>query len=73
MTPLHSMSNADEAAYASYALIDVILERLQLAGVFDDAGVLAIIKTAEMRLAHHPNGAGGRAASFLRDAVIGQK
>jgi hypothetical protein len=38
MFPLHNPNNAEEAAYASYALIDVILERLQLAGVFDDAG-----------------------------------
>lgn len=66
-------NNAEEAAYAAYALIDALLERLQLVKVFDADGIRAIIKTAEMRLANHPNHASSRAAGFLRNAVLGEK
>lgn len=50
LIPPHAPQNPEEAAYASFALIEVLLQRLELAGTFTDGDIRAIVQTAVANL-----------------------
>jgi hypothetical protein len=61
--------NAEEAAYASFALFTALIDRLILNHTLSDGDVHAILGTAAIGLETAPNDASRRAASFIRNVM----
>jgi hypothetical protein len=61
--------NAQEAAYASFALFTALIDRLVLNHVLSDGDVQAIFDATTIGLEAAPNDASSRAASFIRNVM----
>lgn len=79
-TPRRIPQNGEETAYVSFALIDALIQLLIDKGLLNDGDVETLLGTA-VRQAMHPSpivehsteGPHARAASFIRNAMLGKQ
>jgi hypothetical protein len=69
----HIPQNAEEAAYAGFALVATLLDGLVAKGILSEADVAALFATSVTRLQSIPNEVSRRAACFLRNVMGSEK